>query len=76
MANLKRIRIEREDLHKQVWSKSIVELAKDYGISDVGFRKICKRLDVPTPPKGYWARKYRKGPPELPPNQGPIFMTV
>ncbi|MGK2906464.1 MAG: hypothetical protein ACSLFH_08995 [Desulfuromonadales bacterium] len=51
----------------------MVQLAKDYRISDVGLRKICKRLDVPTPPQGYWARKYRKGPPKLQPTQGPTY---
>ncbi len=73
MTKRERIRIEREELFKQVWNKSMVQLAKDYGISDVGLRKICKRLDVPTPPQGYWARKYRKGPPKLPPTQGPTY---
>lgn len=73
MAKRERIRIEREVLHEQVWNKSMVQLAKDYGISDVGLRKICKRLNVPTPPQGYWARKYRKGPPQLPPTQGHTF---
>lgn len=73
MTKRERIRIEREVLFKQVWSKSMFQLAKDYGISDVGLRKICKRLVVPTPPQGYWARKYRKEPLKLPPTQGPTF---
>lgn len=52
------IKIERKQLHKQVWSKPMSKLAKDYGISDVGLKKICKKLNVPTPPRGYWARIY------------------
>ena len=31
-------------------------LAADYGISDVALAKICKKLDVPIPGRGYWAR--------------------
>jgi hypothetical protein len=50
------VKIERAQLYKQVWSKPMSKLAKDYGISDVGLKKICKKLNVPTPPRGYWAR--------------------
>lgn len=48
--------IRRNELYQQVWTGSITRLAKKYGISDVGLKKICKRMDVPTPPRGYWAR--------------------
>lgn len=46
----------REQLHELVWSKPITKLAAELGVSDVGLSKICKRHDVPTPPRGYWAR--------------------
>jgi len=29
---------------------------QQYGLSDNGLRKICKRLNVPVPPRGYWAK--------------------
>ena len=32
------------------------KLSKRYGISDVGLAKICRRMDIPVPPRGYWAR--------------------
>jgi hypothetical protein len=32
-------------------------LAVQYGLSGNGLAKICRRLDVPNPPRGYWARK-------------------
>jgi hypothetical protein len=54
----KGIMIQRKQLYKQVWAKPLSKLAKDYGISDVGLKKICKKLNVPTPPRGYWARVY------------------
>ena len=39
----------------------MIHLAKEYGLSDNGLRKICKKLKVPMPPAGYWTRiKYGK----------------
>jgi hypothetical protein len=32
-------------------------LATEFGISGNGLAKICDRLDIPYPPRGYWARK-------------------
>ena len=32
-------------------------LAQHYGLSDVGLAKVCKRLRVPVPGRGYWAKK-------------------
>ena len=49
------IEIDREDLYKRVWTESARKLAAQYGISDVGLSKICKKLNVPKPPRGYWA---------------------
>lgn len=32
-------------------------LAKEYGISGNGLAKICDRLNVPYPPRGWWSKK-------------------
>src|SRR5437016_8147809 len=48
--------LSREDLYELVWSKPMRELAKDFGISDVALAKRCRRLGVPVPGRGYWAR--------------------
>jgi len=48
--------LTREELYELVWSKPMVELAKDFGISDVAVAKRCRRLGVPVPGRGYWAR--------------------
>jgi len=48
--------LTREDLYELVWSKPMVELAKDLGMSDVALAKRCRRLGVPVPGRGYWAR--------------------
>ena len=50
------IRLTRKELFDKVWSQPVQTLSKEYGISDVGLKKICKRRDIPTPGLGYWAR--------------------
>jgi hypothetical protein len=49
--------INRKELYKKVWETPITRLAREYGLSDVGFAKICKKYNIPRPPRGYWARK-------------------
>jgi hypothetical protein len=48
--------LSREDLYELAWSKPLSTLAKDFGISDVALAKRCKRLGIPVPGRGYWAR--------------------
>lgn len=42
-------------MYDLVWARSLVELAKDFGLSANGLAKICDRLLVPHPPRGYWS---------------------
>ena len=49
-------RITRAELYEKVWSEPMVKIAKEFGISDRGLAKTCKRLEVPVPPRGYWAK--------------------
>jgi hypothetical protein len=51
------IKISRQTLYDQVWSTPMARLSKEYGISDVALAKICKKLNVPYPGRGYWRRK-------------------
>ena len=44
--------IERQKLYEEVWTTPMSTLAKTYGISDVGLRKVCKKLGVPLPGSG------------------------
>lgn len=48
--------LSREDLYELAWSKPMLGLAKDFGISDVALAKRCRRLGIPVPGRGYWAR--------------------
>lgn len=52
-------RLTREELYELVWSEPMSRLAPKYGLSDVGLKKTCKRMRVPTPGLGYWRRKER-----------------
>ena len=54
---MERIRLTREDLYDKVWAEPMRTLARHYGLSDVGLAKTCKRLRVPVPGRGYWAKK-------------------
>lgn len=68
----------REVLYKEVWQFPVTEVAKKYAVSDVTIHKICKSLDIPTPPPGYWA-KLRAGKevtiPPLPKSNGRTEMS-
>jgi hypothetical protein len=65
----KTIRFERQNLYEQVWEKPMTTLAAEYGLSDVGLRKICKRLSIPLPPQGYHLRTRKGQRPPLPPSK-------
>ena len=50
------LKLTRRDLYELAWSKPMQELAKDFGISDVGLAKQFRKLGIPVPGRGYWAR--------------------
>ncbi|HEY0468577.1 MAG TPA: hypothetical protein VGC79_30490 [Polyangiaceae bacterium] len=50
------VTLMREVLYEQLWKTPMSRLAAEFGISDVALAKICKKLDVPIPGRGYWAR--------------------
>lgn len=56
-ARKKPLILTRQELYDRVWSSPMTKLAAEFGISDVGLIKICKRLDVVHPSRGYWAKK-------------------
>lgn len=47
----------RDSLYEEVWATPIARLAKQYGISDVALAKVCRKLAIPVPGRGYWAKK-------------------
>ena len=59
--------LSRQTLHGLVWSKPLVEIAKQFNMSDVGLAKRCRAVDVPVPYRGYWARRAAgQEPPKTP----------
>ena len=62
-------KLTRQELYELVWAESMLSLSKKFDISDVGLRKICKKLTIPVPKLGFW-QKVRAGKkvskPELP----------
>lgn len=61
--------MKRSDLYRAVWAEPVFHVAKKLGVSDRGLAEVCRRADVPTPPRGHW-RKVKTGqaisPPALP----------
>lgn len=49
-------KIIRDDLYEKVWTKPMVEIAKEYEVSDKAIAKICDKLNVPVPGVGYWQK--------------------
>lgn len=49
--------LTRQEMYNRVWAKPMSDVAQDFGISDVALKKICTKNHIPTPPRGYWARK-------------------
>lgn len=48
--------MSREELFGLVWERPTSEITNELGISDVAVGKLCEKLQVPKPPRGYWAR--------------------
>lgn len=49
--------LSREELYHRVWETAIDKLKVEFGVSDVLIHKRCRKLAIPTPPRGYWQRK-------------------
>ncbi len=52
---MKKITISRTVLYERVWATPIRTLAREFGLSDVGLAKVCRRHNIPRPGLGYWA---------------------
>lgn len=50
------LQLTRRQLYDLVWDTPINVLAAQYEISNVGLGKICRRFDVPVPPRGHWQK--------------------
>lgn len=50
------ISLTRKQLYERVWSTPMTKVAAEFGLSDVAVKKLCRKPDVPTPPRGYGAQ--------------------
>ncbi|QDT23516.1 hypothetical protein [Gimesia chilikensis] len=50
------IKLTRQQLYERVWTEPMSKLAPQFGLSDVGLKKICRKHQIPTPPIGHWAK--------------------
>ena len=62
----KKIELTRSELLDLVWSRPVSVLADEFGLSPNGLAKICDRLEIERPPKGYWRSKGEAGRAEKP----------
>jgi len=75
-----RIRLTRAELYEKVWATPMRTLAQEFGMSDVGLAKVCRKHDIPVPPVGFWRRKetgYKVNrPPLRPVKDGPEHLDI
>ena len=55
-------RYNRKELYNRVWMVPMWTLPKEFGVSDVALGKTCKKLHIPVPGRGYWAKKAANQP--------------
>ena len=67
MPTARPIALTRRQLYQRVWSQPLSVVARDLGVSGNALAKICNRLLVPYPPRGYWAKKRGGKPAAQPP---------
>lgn len=51
-----KITMTRAELYEKVWTTPMRKLAPEYGLSDVGLAKLCRRHNIPLPGLGHWAK--------------------
>ena len=47
---------DREELYRKVWEQPMLKIAEEYGVSAVALGKTCRKLSVPVPGRGHWAK--------------------
>ena len=59
--------ITREQLYAEVWAEPMVRVAARYEVSSSYLARVCARLNVPRPERGYWAKLEAGKPVRQPP---------
>lgn len=50
------MRVAREVLYKEIWAEPMTTVAARYGLSSNFLARVCERLKIPRPARGYWAQ--------------------
>ncbi len=60
--------VSRERLYHEVWAEPMISVAAKYKVSGSFLARVCTQLNVPRPPRGYWAKLAagKKPPKRLP----------
>lgn len=48
---------DREELYAGVWEAPLTKLAAKYGVSTYILGNVCRKLQIPLPPSGYWTQR-------------------
>lgn len=48
--------VTREKLYEEIWAEPATKVAPRYGVSSNFLARVCDRLRVPRPERGYWAQ--------------------
>jgi hypothetical protein len=54
MTALRPTSLSRSELLRAVWDEPMAKVAARVGMTANGLAKLCDRLDVPRPTRGYW----------------------
>ncbi|WP_240230054.1 hypothetical protein [Devosia lacusdianchii] len=48
--------VTREELYELVWSQPMTKVCEQFSVSSSYMARVCSLLNVPRPPRGYWAK--------------------
>ena len=50
------LQYDREELYQKVWEQPMLRVAEQYCVSSVALGNVCRKLSVPVPGRGHWAK--------------------
>lgn len=59
--------VSRAKLYEEIWTEPMLKVAARHGVSGSFLARVCERLNVPRPPRGYWAKLAVGNAPHRPP---------
>jgi hypothetical protein len=54
---MRELNVHRDKLYGEVWAEPMLTVAKRYDVSSNYLARICERLNVPRPGRGYWQQR-------------------